>query len=72
MSGLLEEDEVINFVREYDHCAECQGWDERFVGIQRPKRNFYGQLLEQDHQPSGIRLRGRSNHRRICSKRQSQ
>lgn len=64
----LEDEGILHFIREYTPCAECQGWDERMVGIQPPRRDMSGRIIDAEPRPSGITLKGRSNHRRICKR----
>jgi len=61
-----ERTEISHFIQQYDHCPECKGWDEFYVGVQSPPINMSGQLLG-TLEPTGIRLAGRRNHRRDCT-----
>jgi hypothetical protein len=67
MRDLQEDLGILHFVRKYDHCEECQGWDERYEGVQAPRRNLYGAALDDATFPTGVKLQGRTNHRRTCA-----
>ena len=68
MSDLQEDLGILHFVRKYTHCEDCKGWDERYEGVQAPRRNFNGSVMDTDTIPTGVTLRGRTNHRRTCKR----
>lgn len=65
----LTDDEIEHFLRRYEHCPECKGWDEFYDNIQTPRRSMNGTILETEPRPTGLTVKGRSNHRRACTRK---